>query len=36
LPLFVFPQICITSEQVDDMLDRLDTTLTEFEEEMGV
>ncbi|MBW1708976.1 MAG: aspartate aminotransferase family protein [Deltaproteobacteria bacterium] len=36
LPVFVFPQICITSEQVDDMLDRLDTTLTEFEAEVGV
>ncbi|MBW2061853.1 MAG: aspartate aminotransferase family protein [Deltaproteobacteria bacterium] len=36
LPLFIYTPICITSEQVDDMLDRFDTTLTEFEKEMGV
>jgi adenosylmethionine-8-amino-7-oxononanoate aminotransferase len=36
LPIFIVPPLCITSEQVDDMLDRVDTTLTEFEKEMGL
>ncbi len=36
LPLFINPPLCITREQVDDLIDRFDTTLTEFEAEMGV
>ena len=36
LPLFIAPPLCITREQVDDLLDRLDQTLTEWEKELGV
>ncbi|MFP6584707.1 MAG: aminotransferase class III-fold pyridoxal phosphate-dependent enzyme [Candidatus Hydrogenedentota bacterium] len=36
LPLFMFPPLCITHEQVDDLVERLDATFTEWEESLGV
>ena len=36
LPIFVAPPISITKEQVDDLLDAFDRSLTELEEELGV
>ena len=35
LPIFITPPLCITREQVDDLIDRLDQTLTELEETLG-
>ena len=36
LPLFMAPPLCITHEQVDDLVERLDATLTDWEESLGV
>ena len=36
LPLFIAPPLCITREEVDELLTRLDQTLTEWEKELGV
>ncbi len=36
LPMFVVPPLCITREQVDDLVERLDQTLSEWEESLGV
>jgi adenosylmethionine-8-amino-7-oxononanoate aminotransferase len=36
LPLFIMPPLCITHEQVDDLIERLDATLTDWEQELGV
>ena len=36
LPTWISPPICITEEQVDDMMDRFDATLTEWEHALGV
>ena len=36
LPMFIAPPLCITREQVDDMMERLDTTLTEWERDLGI
>ncbi|MFQ5933360.1 MAG: aspartate aminotransferase family protein [Dehalococcoidia bacterium] len=36
LPLFIAPPLCITKEQVDELVDALDRSLTEFEKEVGV
>ena len=33
---WISPPLCITPEQVDDMMDRFDATLTEWEAAMGV
>ena len=36
LPLFMAPPLCITHEQVDDLVERLDATLTDWEDSLGV
>jgi len=36
LPMFISPPLCITKEQVDELLDATDATLTTWEEKMGV
>ncbi|MFQ5874613.1 MAG: aminotransferase class III-fold pyridoxal phosphate-dependent enzyme, partial [Dehalococcoidia bacterium] len=36
LPIFIAPPICVTREQVDELLDALDRSLTEFEQVMEV
>ncbi len=36
LPFWIAPPLCITAEQIDELLDALDKTLTEWEEKMGV
>jgi adenosylmethionine-8-amino-7-oxononanoate aminotransferase len=36
MPLFIAPPLCITREQVDDLVDRLEHTLTEWELTMGI
>ena len=36
LPVFLNPPLCITREQVDDLVERLDHTLTEWEEALGL
>jgi len=36
LPLFISPPICITREEVDELLRRLDQTLTDWENDLGV
>ena len=36
LPLFMAPPLSITREEVDELLSRLDATLSEWENEMGV
>ena len=36
LPMWISPPLCITKEQVDDLMDRLDRTLTEWEQALGV
>jgi adenosylmethionine-8-amino-7-oxononanoate aminotransferase len=36
LPIFISPPLCITREQVDELLDALDATLTEWEQQLGV
>lgn len=36
LPLFIAPPICITQAEVDELLSRLDRTLSEWEHELGV
>jgi adenosylmethionine-8-amino-7-oxononanoate aminotransferase len=35
LPLFMAPPLCITHEQIDDLVERLDATLTDWEESLG-
>jgi len=36
LPMWIAPPLSITTEQVDDMIERIDATLTEWEEAMAV
>ena len=36
MPLYIAPPLCITREQVDDLMDRLDDTLGEWEKAMGI
>jgi adenosylmethionine-8-amino-7-oxononanoate aminotransferase len=36
LPLFLAPPLCITRAQVDELLDALDSTLTEWEQRLGI
>jgi len=36
LPLMICPPLSINKEQIDDLVGRLDTTLHEWEAEMGV
>lgn len=36
LPSWISPPFCITEEQVDDLMDRLDQSLTEWEKALGV
>jgi adenosylmethionine-8-amino-7-oxononanoate aminotransferase len=36
LPIWITPPLCITREQVDELLDCLDRTLTDWEEALGV
>ncbi|MCH7908452.1 MAG: aspartate aminotransferase family protein [Candidatus Hydrogenedentes bacterium] len=36
LPTWISPPICITEEQVDDMMERFDATLSEWEDALGV
>ena len=36
LPLFLMPPICITRAEIDDLVERLDATLSEWEESLGV
>jgi adenosylmethionine-8-amino-7-oxononanoate aminotransferase len=36
MPIFIAPPLCITREQVDDLMDRLDQTLSEWESAMGI
>jgi adenosylmethionine-8-amino-7-oxononanoate aminotransferase len=36
MPIFIAPPLCITREQVDDLMDRLDQTLGEWESAMGI
>ncbi len=36
LPIFIAPPLCITREQVDELMDALDTTLTEWEQSLGL
>jgi adenosylmethionine-8-amino-7-oxononanoate aminotransferase len=36
MPIFIAPPLSITRDQIDDLLDRLDQTLTEWEQAMGV
>ena len=36
MPIFIAPPLCITREQVDDLMDRLDQTLNEWESAMGI
>ena len=36
LPFWISPPLCITSDEIDELLDKIDNTLTEWEEKMGV
>jgi putrescine aminotransferase len=36
LPLFIAPPLVITREEIDELVDRLDATLAEWEESLGV
>jgi adenosylmethionine-8-amino-7-oxononanoate aminotransferase len=36
MPIFIAPPLCITREQVGDLMDRLDQTLGEWEAVMGI
>ena len=36
LPFWISPPLCITSDQVDELLDAVDNTLSEWEKKMGV
>ncbi len=36
LPFWISPPLCTTKEQIDEMLDAVDKTLTEWEKKMGV
>jgi adenosylmethionine-8-amino-7-oxononanoate aminotransferase len=36
MPIFIAPPLCISREQVDDLMDRLDQTLAEWESAVGV
>ena len=36
LPIFIAPPLCITTDQMDDLIERLDTTLSEWETALGV
>ena len=36
MPIFIAPPLCITREQVDALMDRLDQTLGEWESAMGI
>ena len=36
MPLYIAPPLCITREQADDLMDRLDHTLSEWESAMGI
>jgi adenosylmethionine-8-amino-7-oxononanoate aminotransferase len=36
LPFWISPPLCITKEQVDELLDAVDTTLTDWERKMEV
>jgi len=36
LPMWIAPPLSISQEQIDDLLSRLDQTLTEWEEALGV
>jgi adenosylmethionine-8-amino-7-oxononanoate aminotransferase len=36
LPMWISPPFCITEEQVDDLVDRLDRTLHHWEQTMQV
>ena len=36
MPIYLAPPLCITREQVDDLMDRLDQTLGEWESSMGI
>ncbi|HWO02201.1 MAG TPA: aspartate aminotransferase family protein [Blastocatellia bacterium] len=36
MPIFIAPPLCITREQVDDLMDRLDQTLNEWETTMRI
>ncbi len=35
LPMWISPPLCITADEIDDMMDRLDRTLTEWEETLS-
>jgi adenosylmethionine-8-amino-7-oxononanoate aminotransferase len=36
MPIFIAPPLCITREQIDDLMDRLDQTLGEWESTMAI
>jgi len=36
LPFWIAPPLCITRDQVDELLDCIDKTLSDWEEKMGV
>jgi adenosylmethionine-8-amino-7-oxononanoate aminotransferase len=36
MPIYIAPPLCITREQVDDLMDRLDQTLGEWQSAMGI
>jgi adenosylmethionine-8-amino-7-oxononanoate aminotransferase len=36
LPFWIAPPLCITREQIDELLDAVDATLSEWEKKMGV
>jgi adenosylmethionine-8-amino-7-oxononanoate aminotransferase len=36
IPIFIAPPLCITREQVDDLIDRFDQTLIEWEQAMDI
>jgi adenosylmethionine-8-amino-7-oxononanoate aminotransferase len=36
MPIYIAPPLCITREQVDDLMDRLDQTLGEWESAVGI
>ena len=36
LPFWISPPLCTTKEQIDELLDAVDGTLTRWEQRMGV
>ena len=36
LPFWIAPPLCITEDQINDMMDRLDQTLTEWEHTLNI